>query len=646
MMAPEIDDEVIDAFLAPQAPQAPRPAPAADDLALEAFLASPPAKAQDDFIISGCLGPPPGPPGHPGAPGRPPPPLHDDHVMSSCLGPPPPPAPPGVVDDAIMAACLTAPAPPTRPAPPSPAPTRDDLVLAGCMAEPPPAPPTLNLWPEVWNAPRILAPSLRQQRLDDALRTPHTRSTLAAVEGQLPRSTSTDDFLLKAILDDALEPRPSFGKVTPQQRVQESQDDAALAAILGSPARGKAGGRKSGALMRLLNHLDRTPDLDVFMGGTRGGSRSFGALPKRPSSTSGKRKALTSVLETLSPSAQEDDLRLREALTSDRQGFLRPRGGVAAVPRSVLLSKVQDLLERASMMRRSQQAQVLGGGQGRGARPEQLCQPVGLALAQDGRIFVADCGNRRVVVLRPPDPRGGAAPEPEMLTDGSWPNPVDVVFSEAGQGSLLVSAGTGVHLVNFETHGLELVAEGCLPSGLLVDRGSLLFADAYDHCVLRCTWRGGAARKVVAGAAKDALPATHGPSLARLHRPFAVALDWDGTSLLVCDSGNHRVVRWPKDAQQGEVICGGEQGKALNQLNYPRAAILEPETGALLIADTFNHRLLRWRRGASSGELLFGRGRGHQLDQLNRPTALALDRVQRRLLIADSGNHRILSIRL
>lgn len=58
-----------------------------------------------------------------------------------------------------MAACLTAPAPPTRPAPPSPAPTRDDLVLAGCMAEPPPAPPTLNLWPEVWTLhPQIISP--------------------------------------------------------------------------------------------------------------------------------------------------------------------------------------------------------------------------------------------------------------------------------------------------------------------------------------------------------------------------------------------------------------------------------------------------------------------------------------------------------
>lgn len=30
-----------------------------------------------------------------------------------------------------------------------------------------------------------------------------------------------------------------------------------------------------------------------------------------------------------------------------------------------------------------------------------------------------------------------------------------------------------------QPQGLELVAEGCLPSGLLVDRGSLLFADAY-----------------------------------------------------------------------------------------------------------------------------------------------------------------------
>lgn len=40
-----------------------------------------------------------------------------------------------------------------------------------------------------------------------------------------------------------------------------------------------------------------------------------------------------------------------------------------------------------------------------------------------------------------------------------------------------------------------------------------------------------------------------------------MALDWDGTSLLVCDSGNHRVVRWPKDAQQGEVRGRDSAGK-------------------------------------------------------------------------------------
>ena len=47
-----------------------------------------------------------------------------------------------------------------------------------------------------------------------------------------------------------------------------------------------------------------------------------------------------------------------------------------------------------------------------------------------------------------------------------------------------------------------------------------------DHCVLRCTWRGGAARKVVAGAAKDALPATHGPSLARRGEDKALTRLW------------------------------------------------------------------------------------------------------------------------
>ena len=205
---------------------------------------------------------------------------------------------------------------------------------------------------------------------------------------------------------------------------------------------------------------------------------------------------------------------------------------------------------------------------------------------------------------------------------------------------MLCSAGTGVHLV--ESQGLELIAEGCLPAGLALDlSGALLFADALDHCVVRCAWRGGASRQLVAGA-KPQGPQTSGQDLARLHRPFGVCVDLDG-SLLVVDSGNHRVVRWKVGATKGQLLCGGQRGCSLSQLSYPRGMALEP-SGALLICDTFNHRLLRWRRGASKAEVLFGGTRGRQLDQLNRPTAVVCDAARRRILVADSGNHRVLTI--
>ena len=47
---------------------------------------------------------------------------------------------------------------------------------------------------------------------------------------------------------------------------------------------------------------------------------------------------------------------------------------------SVLLSKVSDLLERQAAVRRLHRAELVCGG-ARGPAPNQLCQPVGLAVA-------------------------------------------------------------------------------------------------------------------------------------------------------------------------------------------------------------------------------------------------------------------------
>ena len=48
---------------------------------------------------------------------------------------------------------------------------------------------------------------------------------------------------------------------------------------------------------------------------------------------------------------------------------------------SVLLSKVTALLERKAALRRAHQAELVAGGSGRGTRPEQFCQPVGVTVA-------------------------------------------------------------------------------------------------------------------------------------------------------------------------------------------------------------------------------------------------------------------------
>lgn len=129
--------------------------------------------------------------------------------------------------------------------------------------------------------------------------------------------------------------------------------------------------------------------------------------------------------------------------------------------------------------------------------------------------------------------------------------------------------------------------------------------------------------------------------MGQLHRPFGLSLTPRG-DIVIADSGNHRVVSYPRDALEGGVVAGGRgQGSRLDQLNYPRGVVAHG-CDAVIVADTFNHRVVRWLRGSKRGELIAGgHGRGCRTDQLNRPVGLALDGLGG-LLIADSGNHRIL----
>ncbi len=166
--------------------------------------------------------------------------------------------------------------------------------------------------------------------------------------------------------------------------------------------------------------------------------------------------------------------------------------------------------------------------------------------------------------------------------------------------------------------------------------------------------------------------------------PYGLAFD-DDQSMIIADWGNHRVVRWKIRDTNGQVIAGGSgQGKEPNQLNCPTDLLIDKQTNSLIICDHGNRRVVRWSRvdGTTEGEILLdditcwglamdnqrylyisdiekneviryhmednnrtvvagGHERGFGLNQLNGPTYIFVDQHQN-LYVSDTWNHRVM----
>ncbi|CAF1445382.1 unnamed protein product [Adineta ricciae] len=170
----------------------------------------------------------------------------------------------------------------------------------------------------------------------------------------------------------------------------------------------------------------------------------------------------------------------------------------------------------------------------------------------------------------------------------------------------------------------------------------------------------------------------------QLYHPNGLYVDDNGETLYIADCFNHRVVKWQHDMVCGQVIAGGNgQGNENNQLSYPRSIVFEKETDSLIICDAGNRRIMRWpRRSDANGEILIsdidcwdliidndgylyasdvkknevkrwkigdinetlvigGNGRGKALNQLHFPTYIYVDQ-DYSIYVSDSENHRIM----
>jgi len=279
-----------------------------------------------------------------------------------------------------------------------------------------------------------------------------------------------------------------------------------------------------------------------------------------------------------------------------------------------------------------------------------LLLPQGLALdgvrvGPPARLFIADSGNRRVLMYNDP-----------LTADTS----ADRVFGQPGFTS------------NTANHGGVSESSLGLPSGVAIDSaGTLYIADSDNHRVLAYYNPAGpdAAQAVKADRVfgqpdfSANLVNNGGPGPASLYAPQGVAVDRLG-SLYIADTMNHRVLVYtaPITDTRADLVIGqstfsatlANQGGApsAGSLYYPFSLAVD-NAGTLYVADYGNHRILAYTAPLTSdtqADFVFGQPgfttgapnqAGLNADGLYSPIRLSLDR-SGSLYVADMNNSRVL----
>ena len=223
------------------------------------------------------------------------------------------------------------------------------------------------------------------------------------------------------------------------------------------------------------------------------------------------------------------------------------------------------------------------------------------------------------------------------------------------------------------------------PSGLFVDEDQTVYvADRKNHRIV--AWKVGATTGEILAGGKGA-----GNQLDQLNEPTDVIVDRETDSLLICEGGNRRLMRWLRrphlsstttsnegqilidnilcwglttDDQgslyvsdykknevrrygkggdkKGIVVAGGHgKGEGLHQLNFPTHLFVDGQS-TLYVSDTDNNRVMKWMKGTTEGIVVAGgNGHGKGLTQLSQPRGLWVDGCGH-VYVVDFGNHRVM----
>lgn len=285
------------------------------------------------------------------------------------------------------------------------------------------------------------------------------------------------------------------------------------------------------------------------------------------------------------------------------------------------------------------------------ATATNLFAPRGITVDTDGRLWVADFRNHRVLRFDDASNKttGAAADgvlgkanftddDPELSQTGiGFPYAVAVddagnlfVGSSANDRVLMfanaagLSNGAAATLVlgqdDFDTNtSAATIDRMAAPTGLALDSsGNLYVADQGHHRILRfddaANKTSGADADAVLGQA-DFTTVTSGISASTLNGPRAIAVTSDGT-LWVADSNNNRVIGFPDadslpNGSAASLFLGqadldsSTAGLSQNELDTPRGLCLD-SSNRLYVADSDNNRVVVFEKGLFQPDLTIG----------------------------------------
>ena len=249
--------------------------------------------------------------------------------------------------------------------------------------------------------------------------------------------------------------------------------------------------------------------------------------------------------------------------------------------------------------------------------------PMGVAVDDNGFVYVADSGNHRIQKLSP-----GGEVVAVWGSLGTAPGRLNRPWGIAvANGQVFVADRDNQRIQVFDTNGAYLTGweiPGARPAGIASDGANVYVSDSAGHRVLVFTSAGAHVRDW----------GGYGALFGQMYSPRGIALAPDG-SVLVADTGNHRIQRFSVEGQFAGVF--GSYGQRCFEFDAP-SFVSVLANGNILVTDEALHRVQEMT--PSGGCVTWWGTSGSGDGQMRWPEGVAATPAGR-VYVADSGNHRI-----